>query len=94
MTGYIASGLGGITMHMLIESGGFQAWTFSMILSSAMAACTIILGGIISVRRDQAAPIPKLSPRKENMKEALRTSTTSDVDIFSGLLSASIQEDW
>jgi hypothetical protein len=94
MTGYIASGLGGITMHMLIELGGFQAWTLSMILSSAMAACTIIVGGIISVRRDRAAPTPKLSPRKENVKEALRISNASDVDIFSGLLSASMQEDW
>ena len=92
MTGYIASGLGGFTMHLLIEWGGFGTWIVSMVISSGLAACTIIVGGIITASRHQKELEP--SPRQEHIKQSLRMSNAADIDIVAGILSASVQEDW
>ena len=76
-------------MHLLIEWGGYGTWIVSMLLSSVLAACTIIVGGIIASHQDL-----KPSPRQEHIEQSLRMSNATDIDIVAGILSASVQEDW
>lgn len=89
MAGYIASGLGGFTVHLLIKWGGFEAWIASMIISSILAACTIIVGGMITVMHHKDTETSGPLVEEELV---LRMSNASDIDIVAGILSASIRE--
>eukprot|EP00956_Cyclotella_meneghiniana_P044693 scaffold330999_cov103-Cyclotella_meneghiniana.AAC.3 len=62
-----------------------------MVLSSVLAACTIIVGGIITSSRQEKV---KLSSRQDHIVQSLRMSNAADIDIVAGILSASVQEDW